>query len=366
VCDSFDIDGKTTAALQRVTSRTRSSRSRLGAALGAALLAALAAALLLPAAAAARRTDSLTQLQAAADKGYREMHRLQTQMSTITAMYIAARDRLNDISTQLVESRLTLAHTQQELDQQRALVSARIQAIYKRGAYTWLDVFFGSGSISDLRSQIDFYNLVLEEDRKVGEDLEGLTATVAQCETAIAAQREAAIGVQDDIAEQRSLLDQKIDERRAALVTLTESIHEILLARGIGSIADDYAAANSGRYTPLTWARALLTRLGMPLTADNIAAIVAWETAEGGHWHNTAHYNPLNTTQPMPGATAMNSVGVKSYVSWQQGFDATVITLHNGYYGGILAALRKGDDALAVARAVGASPWGTGNFSHLL
>jgi hypothetical protein len=84
--------------------------------------------------------------------------------------------------------------------------------------------------------------------------------------------------------------------------------------------------------------------------------------AEGGHWYNTAYFNPLNTTQGMPGATSMNSVGVKAYSSWAVGLRATVITLHNGFYDGILAALRRGEDAQAVADAVAASPWGTGSF----
>jgi hypothetical protein len=68
----------------------------------------------------------------------------------------------------------------------------------------------------------------------------------------------------------------------------------------------------------------------------------------------------------MPGATIFNSVGVKAYTSWKQGLQATVITMKNGYYDGVITALRRGNDASAVAAAVGASPWGTGNFSHLL
>ena len=120
----------------------------------------------------------------------------------------------------------------------------------------------------------------------------------------------------------------------------------------------------SGNYSPFTWAKALLEQLQLPLTQQNVAAITAWEIAEGGHWHNTAHYNPLDTTMPEPGATSMNSVGVKAYVSWAQGFTATIATLRNGYYGGILAALRAGTSAIAVADAVAASPWGTGNFSR--
>jgi hypothetical protein len=98
-------------------------------------------------------------------------------------------------------------------------------------------------------------------------------------------------------------------------------------------------------------------------TIENQRAIVAWEAAEGGHLFNTAHVNPLNTTQSAPGATSMNAVGVKAYVSWEQGTRATITTLYNGFYGGILAALRRDDDAQAVADAVAASPWGAGPFS---
>lgn len=116
-------------------------------------------------------------------------------------------------------------------------------------------------------------------------------------------------------------------------------------------------------YTPSSWAAALLARLGLPTTSANVTAITAWENAEGGNWHNSDQYNPLNTTQSAPGAVATNSAGVKSYQSWDQGLTATVQTLTNGMYGGILAALGRGDSADAVVSAVVKSPWGTKNIS---
>ena len=85
--------------------------------------------------------------------------------------------------------------------------------------------------------------------------------------------------------------------------------------------------------------------------------------AEGGNWFNGARYNPLDTTLPEPGATDMNSVGVKAYTSWSEGLAATVETLENGLYGNILAALSAGDNAPAVAAAVAVSPWGTEPFN---
>ena len=58
----------------------------------------------------------------------------------------------------------------------------------------------------------------------------------------------------------------------------------------------------------------------------------------------------------------MNSAGVRAYPSWRAGFQASLATLENGNYPGILSALRAGDSAQSVANAVAVSPWGTGSF----
>ena len=107
------------------------------------------------------------------------------------------------------------------------------------------------------------------------------------------------------------------------------------------------------------WAKTLLARLGKPQTSANIKALTTWAAWEGGQWHNSAHYNPLNTTQPEPGAVGINKEGVRSYTSWQQGYQATVSTLNNGRYKSILAALSAGNNPGAVLKAVNHSPWGT-------
>ena len=144
-------------------------------------------------------------------------------------------------------------------------------------------------------------------------------------------------------------------------IVLAAAVH----ANGGTSGASDVLAAvipGGSAYTPHTWAVALLTATHLPLTACNVSAVTDWENAEGGNWQNSATANPLNTTMPEPGSHSMNSASVQAYPSWPVGFTATVATLDNGNYPGILAALRAGDNAGAVAAAVGASPWGTGNF----
>lgn len=125
-------------------------------------------------------------------------------------------------------------------------------------------------------------------------------------------------------------------------------------------------------YTPASWAKAVLRAEGDPLTACNLGALTAWEAAEGGHWNNTAAYNPVNTTYDGPGGSwlsdgnvtaTINSDGVRAYNSWHTGLVATVATLNLPAYSGIRSALAAGSDAQAVADAVAGSPWGTGAFT---
>ena len=107
------------------------------------------------------------------------------------------------------------------------------------------------------------------------------------------------------------------------------------------------------------WSTSVLHALDIQPNRENVRALSGWARAEGGHWNNTARYNPLNTTQPMPGARDTGTQGnIKVYRNWHQGIKATVETLRNGHYGGIIHALKSGT-AGDVASAIGNSPWGT-------
>lgn len=107
------------------------------------------------------------------------------------------------------------------------------------------------------------------------------------------------------------------------------------------------------------WATSFLQRVGAPVTNENLSAIKTWMNREGGHWKNTASYNPLNTTMGATGAKSMNKVGVKAYLSWDQGLQATVDTLQGRGHGyeNIIAALKQGGSSTAVLQAIQQSDW---------
>jgi hypothetical protein len=123
--------------------------------------------------------------------------------------------------------------------------------------------------------------------------------------------------------------------------------------------------------SPDEWAKAMLAALSAPVSSDSIDALKTWARFEGGHYKNSAAYNPLNTTYSMPGAKGMNSVGVKAYSSWDDGIKATVESLtgkradERGYTA-IVEALRKGADKDTILAAINKSAWvhGEGKASN--
>jgi len=129
-----------------------------------------------------------------------------------------------------------------------------------------------------------------------------------------------------------------------------------------------HVTGNAGAQTYGGWARLFLSALGAPDCGDNLLVVVAWEAQEG----TSAAFNPLATTHVMPGATDFNSVGVKNYVSLEQGLQATVETLAGGSssygYGAVIDALRGCDSASGTAQWVNASSWcsGCGGGSYLV
>lgn len=117
--------------------------------------------------------------------------------------------------------------------------------------------------------------------------------------------------------------------------------------------------------TPTDFADALLVALGDPVTDADVSSIVDWEAREGGNWHNSATFNPLNTTQAEPGSGVTGTQGnIGVYVSWDQGVQATVDTLTNGFYDDIVAALRAGF-GLGQGSYAGLLKWSGGGYDHL-
>jgi hypothetical protein len=109
----------------------------------------------------------------------------------------------------------------------------------------------------------------------------------------------------------------------------------------------------------------VLTKLGAPVSNQNLLFFYAWRQAEGAK----STYNPFNTTQPKEGSTLWNCLnkkggkcvgGVRNYKTKQDGIDATVKTITNGNYKCIVDGLKSDKGAAKIAECSDLKKWGTG------
>ncbi len=122
--------------------------------------------------------------------------------------------------------------------------------------------------------------------------------------------------------------------------------------------------------TQVTWsfAKAVAQQIGAdPDVVYNF--LTQWQPYEGAN----AAYNPLNTTQHMPGSSPLggdpnqnNGNPVQEYTSEEQGAEATAKTLMNGAYPVILNALQTGNFNNVSGIEQNLRTWGTGNWASKL
>lgn len=110
----------------------------------------------------------------------------------------------------------------------------------------------------------------------------------------------------------------------------------------------------------------ILDGLDAPHTPENMKFLYAWRQAEGG----SAKNNPFNTTKKWEGDSpyGKNVAGVKNYQTVQDGIDATIKTLKNGYYDCIVNGLKNNIGALKISQSCDSSlkTWGTHGSTDLV
>lgn len=110
-------------------------------------------------------------------------------------------------------------------------------------------------------------------------------------------------------------------------------------------------------HTAAQWATDFLNGIGAPASQQNVAAVVEWENAESGGGGGL--YNPLNSVLGAPGASDVNSVGVKNYTSYQQGLAATIATFTQTQWANVVRGFKANDpDAAKQAIQAEYATWG--------
>ena len=330
----------------------------------AGLAATIAVVVCLASPTPAGAASSISQARAKAHQLQGRIDALNGRMALVAARYNTTAERLSVVDARIADNQRKLAAAVYQLGVARRDLAARVVAIYKAPSAGYLGVALSATSFDDLVSRVRLWNDVSRQAAVAVVAVERSKADVQHRGARLAGDRKQAVVLLAQVATQRTELAAEVRQGQVLLASAQAKVKTLVqqakarraaaaaaaaAARAAAAAARRAASAGyhpvsgaAGAYSPSSWAQALLGYLGMPRTGQNVTAITSWELAEGGNWFNSARYNPLDTTMPEPGATSMNSVGVKAYTSWAEGFTATVATLGNGLYAPILAALQQG------------------------
>jgi hypothetical protein len=102
--------------------------------------------------------------------------------------------------------------------------------------------------------------------------------------------------------------------------------------------------------------RECFKRVSVPANGKTLTFFVAWCAFE----NTQALNNPCATEERFGNSTDFNSAGVQNYPTWQDGVDAWVLTITNGFYNNLLKVLRKSTSTpRAMLNALDNAPWGS-------
>ena len=305
------------------------------------------------------------------------------QIKSEEARVVTLQDRLTAVDRHIATATAKADLIRGELTRtQRLIVAAKVRAAalqtrlnaMARSAFigapggpseSVLEVILGAGSTKDLMDRMAYISSVtqgqVEVAYQVAETKAKLTNTATDLGRLSAEQAALLAQLASDRRTQASAVSQQraalasLDRMRTKIEDLVVRLKKELKAEELAAIAASFQGNNNAPYGQ--WAGLFVTTMHLPSCHSNMVAMVAWQLSE----FTQAAWNPLATTEPMPGSSTFNYAGVQNFLSIDQGLQATQLTLDNGLathgYGAIVSSLQSCADPMATADAINASDW---------
>lgn len=277
--------------------------------------------------------DSVTQekkeMQAEKERLDGEIADLATEIDTISST-IAQNE--SDIEQKEAE----IASLEQEIEENDDLLKTRLRVMYEKGGTGYIDVLFSATSFSDLLLRMDMVQQIYEHDQALIEEMETAKATVETAKAEIEATKKTNEGLKQELATQKSAMQQKSDESDNVINRLARSEEELQAEiaereKENQDILDQIAAAKAAQQAS-GGASSTITNtytggvLGWPSTArGTITSPFGWRTFRGVPNNHTG----LDIAVPMGTPVLACEDGVVTGSGWRNSY-GNCITIDHG------------------------------------
>lgn len=170
----------------------------------------------------------LGTLQAQADEIRSQIGTLNRDLEIVVEQRNATQVEFERLTQQLADSRAQLDFLLAEQHAQEELINNRLVTVYKNGDANILNLVMNSSSIDDFLYQTVYIMRVNEEDMKVEKQFRERARVIAEVTDQIDADRARQRQLEQDLADQKTVIETKIAERQATLDRVDTQVRQIL------------------------------------------------------------------------------------------------------------------------------------------
>ena len=205
--------------------RTTTRRDNL---IGVWIAALAAATAVLLGASAASAEPTIPEKRRQAELILAQVQELDAEVGAAAERFNGANYKLDQLSTQLRETRTDLKRARLQLGTARSRASDRLVQLYVNGSGpSTLELVLEAESLSEVLDRIDVGRRVLEQDARIAGDLKQVTLRTKQRERQLAASRRTQAGLVSQIASERDAIAAKLNERQELLSSIQAEVKRL-------------------------------------------------------------------------------------------------------------------------------------------
>lgn len=129
-------------------------------------------------------------------------------------------DKLNDIMALLEETRIELNNAEKEAQEFEELMADRLCAMYMMEGTSYLELLFGAKSINEFLDRLEMVKFMITYDEQVFDKMIELKTAIAEKKEELEIQEESIRETKKDISKQKSLIEDKRQERLQVMAQL--------------------------------------------------------------------------------------------------------------------------------------------------
>lgn len=175
--------------------------------------------------------DNIKANEAALQKSQNDWERAKANLASVNDMVTQTQAQLEKVQADLADVTAKLAHRQQ-------LLGTRVRSLQEQGQVNYLDVLFGSYSLSDFIDRVTVLRLVVQEDATLFKDIRSTKAQVEDSQRRVADRKTQLLVLQQQREREKITVEHTIATIQATAAQLENDRKQYL------SMLDDLEAAN--------------------------------------------------------------------------------------------------------------------------